>query len=265
MINTLFADSGGTGTDWIYIDAKRDKIVFETESYHPANWGDSFWERIESYWKSNQNLLEYNLRFFGSGCLNTENANLLCEKFQSFGFKDVNVKSDLHAAGFACYPNVEGSVIISGTGSVLFHYDKGEVSNVVGGKGHEIGDEGSGFYFGRLIIEKHRNGTLTEAQLNALNEKIDLLALANLKIAEAKYEWASLSEVLKDDQQLFQSIHKENINCFIKTHFTAGVEETVCLVGSYAYYHKELWIAELSSVGCKVESVILKPIEYFIE
>lgn len=265
MNNILFADSGGTSTDWIFNNADGNIIEFQTESYHPSNWGIDFWERIEQYWKSNQHLLEYSLHFFGAGCLNEENAALLNHKFQSFGFKNVQVKSDLHAAGYACYKNQDGTIIISGTGSVLFHYSYGEVKDIVGGKGHELGDEGSGFYFGKLIIEKFKNRSLSDLQLTELNKKVDLSTLSQLDPSRAKFHWAELSKYLQNDVSLFNDIHKANIKAFIETHFTNGIPETAYLVGSYAYHNKELWKAELSSIGCKVEMVIQKPIKHFIE
>jgi len=265
MSNILFADSGGTGTDWVYRNSEGYKIFFETESYHPSNWNEDFWKRFAQYWKSNESLLENKLHFFGAGCFNKKNAQLLQEKFQTVGFVNVQVKSDLHAAGYSSYKRVEGDVIIAGTGSVWFHYSNDSVSQIVGGKGHEIGDEGSGYYFGKLIIERYKNNTLTNPQLEILNNKLDLESLSKIDSLKKKYGWSTLSKELQEYKKVFENIHIENIGEFIKTHFKKSKPRSVCLVGSYAYYHKELWIEKLDSIGVNVNDVILKPIEHFIE
>ncbi|NRA10761.1 MAG: hypothetical protein HRT57_02250, partial [Crocinitomicaceae bacterium] len=177
MHNTLFADSGGTGTGWVYLDSNGNKVYFDTESYHPSNWNESFWFRFVSFWESKRHLLGYTLNFYGAGCLNTDYATLIREKFESIGFSNVKIKSDLHAAGYSVHKNGKGVVIISGTGSVLFDYFDFHVTNIVGGKGHVLGDEGSGFYFGKLIIEKYRVGSLNDRQISILNELSDLSRL----------------------------------------------------------------------------------------
>lgn len=265
MNNTLFADSGGTGTDWVYTNSEGDKVVFETESYHPVNWNEAFWKRLQLYWASNQNLFNYSLRFFGAGCLNAQNAQLLKDKFQSFGFQNVNVQSDLHAAGLASVQNGEGTIIIAGTGSVLFNFSNGNVSSIIGGKGHLLGDEGSGFFFGKLILEKYKTHSLTEAQLKILRTLVDLEALAQLDESRIKSEWATLSKILHPHKTEFRVVHEENIKGFISSHFKAEVPQSVSLVGSYAYHHKDLWKEALSLIHCNVDRAILKPIDYFIE
>lgn len=265
MNKILFSDSGGTGTDWGYIDDHNNKVFFKSESYHPINWGDEFWMRLQKFWNENQYFLEFSLKFYGAGCLNAENAQFLKEKFQSFGFKNVQVQSDLHAAGLACVQNNEGSIIIAGTGSVLFNFSNGVVTKIIGGKGHEIGDEGSGFYFGRLVIEKFKNDKLSSIQVELLKSKTDIDSLSQLESSKSKFEWASLSKILKDYPSEFIDLHEENIRLFIATHFVNEIPNSVSLVGSYAFYHQELWIQSLSLIHCKVDQVILSPIEYFVE
>lgn len=265
MSKKLFADSGGTGTDWGYLDNNGEKITFKTESYHPVNWTDSFWTRIEEFWKTKESLLDYSLHFYCAGCLNADKARLLNEKFKSIGFKEVQVLSDLHAAGYACVQNGTGSVIIAGTGSVFFDFSQGNVSNIIGGNGHLLGDEGSGFYFGKLVIDSYKNNTLSEKQRPLLIEKVNIEAMLKLDPSQTKIKWATLSRELQDNIDDFQNIHEENIYSFLSSHFKNGTPESVSLVGSYAYHHQEIWKKTLSSVGCKVERVIKMPIDRLIE
>ena len=265
MNSILFADSGGTGTDWVYLDTSGKKKTFKTESYHPVNWTDSFWKTVEEFWNSKPFLLEYSIHFFGAGCLNENNCKLLKHKFESFGFNDVRVQSDLHAAGYASVKNGNGAVIISGTGSVLFDFSNEEVSNVIGGKGHLLGDEGSGFYFGKLIIEAYKKSSLSAKQLSILNERVHLSSMSKLEQAEAKIKWASLSKELQDFNSVFENLHEENVSRFIKTHFNKATPVSVSLIGSYAYHNQKLWKKLLASAGCKVEGVIKNPIDHLIE
>ena len=148
MSRILIGESGGTKTDWCLIGSEGTLEEFTTESYHNDNWNPSFHQRSESFWKEKPKLLQANLLFFGAGCFNLDIRKKQAQLFTKLGFKNVEIKSDLDAAGIAAYGIDSGLVSINGTGSVLFEWSGHEVSNLHGGLGFEMGDEGSGYYFG---------------------------------------------------------------------------------------------------------------------
>jgi N-acetylglucosamine kinase-like BadF-type ATPase len=263
MKNVLIAESGGTKTDWAFIDSSGEVVLFTTESYHPSNWNEDFFKCIRDFWQG-RGELKSKLWFYGAGCLSRSNAELLRSQFQKIGFDEVHVYSDLHAAGIASCGKGEGNIIISGTGSILFHFKNKEVVDYFGGLGHLKGDEGSGFYFGKLVIEAYRNGTLDEEQMSAFQRVQGIDQLLRVGQEDAKYAWASLSKSLKDSPQ-FGSFHKKNISSFVSKYVNSKDVSSVYLVGSYAFYNLSIWKAELEKAGCKVIGCIERPIEHLVE
>ena len=147
----IIADSGGTKTDWIISNENGVLTRITTESYHPRNIGIDFLTRNKVLWSEITNLQDYRLHFYGSGCLKKENA-LMKEALSSIGFIDPQVSSDMDAAAKAL--KIEnGWGAICGTGSVVFKVSNGKIIEIRGGLGRELGDEGSGYYFGKLIAK----------------------------------------------------------------------------------------------------------------
>lgn len=259
----LIADSGGTKTDWCAItDGKR--IFFETKSCHPTNWNEPFWHQLSDELEKYVDLASTVLYFFGAGCLNQENKTIAETEFKKMKLSKVRVKSDLHGAGYALFGKKDGVGIISGTGSVLFYWEKEQIVHRVGGKGHLEGDEGSGFYFGKILREKWRNNELSTEQKKSIpSEAKNVLMAQHLK--DEKFDLASLSKLLGSNSRIFEDLHEENINCFMESHFDGGFPTQIALLGGYGYVNQSLWKSILSKRGIELTVVLDKPIVSLVE
>ncbi len=69
---------------------------------------------------------------------------------ENIELKNFIVDSDARIALEGAFSGKPGSILIAGTGSIMFGKDKFGTIHRVGGFGRFIGDEGSGFYLGRL-------------------------------------------------------------------------------------------------------------------
>lgn len=234
MKQFLIADSGGTKTDWCLVDEFGGKKFFRTESYHPANWNDTFDKRINDFW-SEYDTAQLNLVFFGAGCLNQENAKRIQDIFSNIKFQSVKIKSDLHGAGFASLGSKNGTVAILGTGSVMFNWLNQTVDDVIGGKGHIDGDEGSGYYFGSLVLNAFLNDELSPLQKELFLNHSSIFKFSNE--SGQKYEIANIAYQLKDFQESFSEFHEMNIAHFYNTHLQASNVKHIVLIGSYAVNH----------------------------
>lgn len=262
----LIADSGGTKTDWCFVDSSNNKKFFTTESYHPSNWNEAFWARFNNFWKKQSNYFNCDLEFYGAGLLNEARADELQTFFQEVGFSEVIVKSDLFAAGRALNVSELSTVAILGTGSVLFKFDGENIHGIIGGKGHEIGDEGSGYYFGKLVYEAYERELLTESQLELFINKIDILVLErSLKTKESKYELSNVAYLLRDNRTEFYHFHKQNCCAFYYMHSSGIQNNKISFVGSYAFHFQGIIRQVLSGFGVEVEKVIEKPIRLLID
>lgn len=198
----LIADSGGTKTDWVLIDELNNCLYFTTDSYHPIHVTHEWIQEKTTFWLNYTQKYELEVHFFGAGCLREENQFKMLAAFEEWGMRNVSVKSDILAAYLATSNQENGYVAILGTGSVIGRIEKYEVSEIYGGLGYLKGDEGSGYYFGKLIIEKILAGYFSPRTETQLIELLGDKVLLKEKIGEHpdKSFVANISFVLKDLQ-----------------------------------------------------------------
>ncbi len=260
MKQYLIADSGGTKTDWCLINANGGKKIFTTESYHPFNWSDSFFQRIETFWERFENKDIISLYFFGAGCFQIKKCKLLNDFFLTLNFNSVSIRSDLHGAAISLYGDSNGKLAILGTGSVLFDWEGKEITNIIGGRGHITGDEGSGYYFGKLILEAYQNRKLNKKQQRIVEHlNMESIDLAN------KFQVAKIAKQLKSQQDIFQDFHIDNIQSFINTHQLKDQHEKLSIVGSYGFHHKRIIRSVFEQNGIEILTFIEKPIFNLVE
>jgi hypothetical protein len=264
-INYIIADSGGTKTDWCFFiendDKTKQKIFHITESYHPNYIDENFILHQIDFWKK-YDIRTCKLFFYGSGCLLKENKEKTKNLFQKLGFKNILVESDILAVSLSLEKECEIKGIC-GTGSVLFkHNSFNNNFEFYGGLGWKLGDEGSGFYFGKLLVEKINFYKKKYPEiLNILEDYYSLQYLKNIinKI-ESKKIFSSLSLIFKDyaEHPFISAIHIENIQLFLKKY--VNNISSISLVGSYAYNLKIYFEAACKTRKIELIEVIERPI-----
>lgn len=256
MEKFLIGESGGTKTDWVLLEGNEIIGRYVTESYHPNNHGDDFWSRVADFWNSLD--VSYGM-LFSAGCYREEPKKKTKEAFSKLGL-NVSVCSDIQAASFALF-GIEGSGwgAILGTGSVVFKTQSGTVTELYGGKGHMVGDEGSGYYFGRLVIEAFNSGKLTASQ--------DETFLSKIKVVPDltdKFNVAAIASELSDDLGLFKDYHEQNIDLFIKRNLEKNTDK-IDFVGSYAFYIQDVIKERLSINQIQHGKFIKRPIGALVD
>lgn len=265
---TLIGDSGGTGTDWCLVNAYGEKEYFSTESYHPVHFSPEFFHRMELFWKKKNLDVATTVYFFGTACSLPHNKELVQQHFQSLGLTNITVDSDLKGACLASCGNTPGVVGIMGTGSVLATYDGNEVVDFFGGFGYLIGDEGSGYAFGRLLLHRYLNRDLSEK----LMTEIDILLGGKKEIMRSIYaadgkRWISglAMRLVPTDEVV--AIHNENINLFLDFYLEKIKDSTkkISIVGTYGFKNKILIENSLIERGWTLSRCIEKPIELIVK
>lgn len=261
----LIADSGGTKTDWSGVDEDNQQHRFTTESYHPLKVDDEFVDRQLEFW-NRYDISECFLHFFGAGCLHEENQQKMRTVFKKIGFSDVLVESDLFAAA-RVVGNEKGMIAICGTGSVLFKVRHGQLLELRGGLGWEQGDEGGGFYFGKLLLEQLREHGNEYQEIRNVIERwksIDeLYAIWNKP--ESKGIYSQLSVLLTNYQShpLIASVHMENVRLFLE-RYAEGVT-SISFVGSYAFHMKNYFNTVCKSENIKISTFVERPMDVLIK
>jgi hypothetical protein len=260
----LIADSGGTKTDWVLIDELNNCHYFTTDSYHPIHVTHEWIQEKSSFWLDYTQKFELEVHFFGAGCMREENQLKMLAAFEQWGMRNVSVKSDILAAYLATSDQKNGYVAILGTGSVIGRIENREVSEIYGGLGYLKGDEGSGYYFGKLIIEKILANHFSEQTDKQLIEILGAKEFLKEKLGENpdKSFVASISFLLKDIQnEEISAVHLENAMTFIHLYLPKTEQNrTIGIVGSYGFYQRRLFSDLFQKQGWTVVKLVEKPI-----
>ncbi len=158
-----------------------------------------------------------------------EKAFIFFTATRGISFKFFRVESDARIALEGAFAGKPGSILIGGTGSIMFGKDENGEIHRVGGFGRFIGDEGSGYMLGKqglTAIAKHYDGRGKKTILADLlktnfeieepsqlitriyKKKFDIASVAPLVITGAEREDAVCLDILeKQSDELIDHIH----------------------------------------------------------
>lgn len=263
----LIADSGGTQTDWCFIDLNGEKHFFTTKSFHPTNWNDVFFEEFFQFWQGKEELKNASVHFYGAGCLNESNKQRLLKSFLNWGFKQVSILSDIEGACHALLGKTKGTVAILGTGSVLCNYDGENSFEIKGGLGYLLGDEGSGYYFGKLLVSAFLNNEFDETTMKELSLLLGGRneVLGKVYGENGKAFLSSMPLITKElnitDSPIYK-LHEENFILFINKYSTGSFNDIkeISIIGSYGFHNRNLLLQILQKNNIKLVNIIQYPI-----
>jgi hypothetical protein len=266
---TLIAESGGSKTDWALLENNTVLWRATTISLHPNNWNSENFAEVFRSLKENDFLFSNaNLLFFGAGCNSQEKANELKCKIEVFGFENIEIHGDIKAAGIACLGQGTGKIAILGSGSVFIDFQNGEVKQYFGGLGREKGDEGAGFYFGKLVLTALRNKQLESIQESLVKSVLSKTEQNGIERGVISDELClAMASRLGNYLWEFQNFHRENTDLFYSKYVVQhiSIDETLHFVGSYAYFQEEIIKAYFLAKGYQIGLFVPRPIEKLIE
>ena len=265
----LIADSGGSKTDWVLCDELGNRNSFTTDSYHPHLMNDEWVSAKGLFWEEYVKIYDLDVHFFGSGCLQEKNKDIVKKSFQEWGIQNIKVESDLIGAANACFGDNDGFVGILGTGSVIAEIKKKSVTKLYGGFGYLLGDEGSGYYFGKLILQKYLHNQLSSNTLSEIENIIGTREniLATIYSANGKKFIGDLSYVLSVlNNKEIHSVHDENIKKFVELYLPHKAEnKVISFVGTYAIINRGILEKYINSASWELGIIVEKPIELIAE
>lgn len=162
----LIADAGGTKTDWALIregkNAHDSTIFLQTDGINPSVMSEEDINRVLD--SLNLKLTETlgvetepqikNTYFYGAGCNSAKTRNILSELLMR-NVPNCEIKvisSDIEGAAIASLGNKAGIICILGTGSASALYDGKRITDSVPSLGYVLGDEGSGAFMGKMLL-----------------------------------------------------------------------------------------------------------------
>ncbi|TDW97317.1 N-acetylglucosamine kinase [Dinghuibacter silviterrae] len=164
MSKVLIADSGSTKTEWRLLQQpKRSKTIF-TQGLSPYFLDAAQIEAVlrkELLPKLPEHPAE--VFFYGTGNANPANARMIKGVLAKvFPGAAVEVRHDLMGAARALCGQEQGIACILGTGSNSGYYNGKAITRNSPGLGYVLGDEGSGAYLGKRVLQYYLYGTFDE-------------------------------------------------------------------------------------------------------
>jgi N-acetylmuramic acid 6-phosphate etherase len=182
----LGVEGGGTKTDWVLVEQKRNSTSIVDEGrLPPTNFRLVTPQQLTDILKLLTRDLD-RVGIFLAGCVTEEDRSKLQNIAKNiWDHNQIVVGSDRDSALAAAFQDGDGIIVISGTGSAVTGRKNGKIENA-GGRGHLLGDRGGGYVICmeglRLVLRtydlEHQVTPLASEILRALmlNRMEDLIA-----------------------------------------------------------------------------------------
>ncbi|MEO6404570.1 MAG: N-acetylglucosamine kinase [Ferruginibacter sp.] len=275
MNDILIADSGSTKAEWCLISGNKKKIV-STQGLSPYFLSaDQIANIIHlELLPKIKNSMPSNVYFYGTGCSNPVNVKIVMHALQTV-FEDavISVDHDLMGAARALCGNDKGVACILGTGSNSGYYNGKKIVKNSPGLGYVLGDEGSGAYLGKKIIQYYLYNTFDADLMDRFNSKFnttpsEILDAVYKKPLPNRY-LASYAVFLSENRghYMIENIIEDGFNDFFFNHIYKYRESwslPIHFTGSVAFVFKDVLNELCNSYELQLGQVIKNPMEGLI-
>ena len=275
MKSILIADSGSTKTDWCLLqDNKKKHIITQGLSpyfFTQAQISDIIKKELSPKLK---NIVPDEIFFYGTGCSNPDNANSVKKAIREHFKTSVKVDHDLMGAAKALCGREKGIACILGTGSNSCFYNGKKIVKNSPGLGYVLGDEGSGAYLGKKVIQYYLYNTFDEDLMERFKAKFNTSAV---EILDAVYKkplpnryLAGYAIFLAENRGHFmvENIIEDGLNDFFFNHIYKYRESwsmPLHFIGSIAYGFKDVLKDLCDSYELQLGRVLKNPMEGLIK
>jgi len=271
----LIADSGATKTEWCLIEnGKKKKIITQGISPYFLNTVQ-IQELLQQELLPNlKNVQPEEVYYYGTGCSNPGNVAIVKKALKHFFSKaKINVDIDLIGAARALCGNEKGIVCILGTGSNSCYYTGKKIGANSPGLGFILGDEGSGSYLGKKVLQYYLYNTFDPELIDRFklkyNTNVDEILDAVYKKPLANRYMANFTGFLVENRGHFmvENIIEDCFNDFFFTHICKYKESwllPIHFVGSVAFGFKDVLKEMCHSYELQLGTVLKKPIDGLI-
>ena len=269
----LVADGGSSKTDWILLH--RDQSI---EKFHTGGLNPFFYTEKEIV-KSLHHYAPFKaiadkiteLHFFGAGCSSPDRREIVSNAL-SLLFKNafVSVESDTLGSAIASCKNKPGFSCVLGTEANISFYDGENVFPSHLGLGYILGEEGSGTYFGKILITDFLYGKAPLEISQSFEETYRInkeIVIKNLyQKSFPNYFIASYANFMSKhlEHPYIQNLLKKGFDDFIITHvksYPNYKDYYTHFVGSIAYHFKDSLKQCCLHHQVNVGNILEKPID----
>lgn len=272
----LIADSGATKAEWCLI-GKGKKKTFFTDGISPyfLNTSDIVALVRTQLLPSLGKVQVDEVHYYGTGTKNPENKKSVLKALkQVFPEAHVEVENDLLGAARALCGREKGIACILGTGSNSCYYNGTKISKNSPGLGYVLGDEGSGAYLGKKVIQYYLYNTFDEdlrARFDArfVTTAAEILDNVYKKPLPNRY-LASFALFLAENRghYMIENIIEDGLNDFFYHHIYKYPESwkyPLHFVGSVAYGFQDVVREMAADYGLEIGKIRKAPMDGLVE
>ena len=276
MAIKLIADSGSTKAEWCLLDGKKKRTFF-TEGLSPYFLSAEQIQKIleQKLKVKMKNIEPDEIFFYGTGCSNPDNVRLVKKAIgKVFTKAKVFVDHDLMGAAKALCGNEKGIACILGTGSNSCYYNGKKIIKNSPGLGYVLGDEGSGAYLGKKVIQYFLYNTFDADLMDRFVAKFpvssyDILDAVYKKPLPNRY-LASYAIFLAENRghYMVENIIEDGFNDFFFNHVYKYRESwtlPINFIGSVAYGFKDVLKDMCNSYELQLGKVLQKPMDGLVK
>ncbi len=284
----LIADSGSTKTDWILVASDGTQTELHTDGINPARDARDIIYNVlyhdlltqipsdisrEELSRSGCQGSEGAVYFYGAGCIEPFSQTVRSVLKDLFPCCKVEVESDLLGAARALCGHEPGIACILGTGSNSCLYDGRDIIMHTPPLGYILGDEGSGSFLGKVLVNGLFKGVLPDELKHAFCNKYDMELSG---IIEHVYRQPSANRFLASlvpfivEHRNHPSIHDLLVDAFrqflVRNVAIYGHKEMpIHCVGGIAYQFADELSEAAASEGMQMGRIVLRPIQSIVQ
>jgi len=273
----LIADSGSSKTDWVTIDQNNVIIHYESVGINPFFISSE--EIMDLIKKTFDSVDIYNqierIFFYGTGCIKNHNTSVIVDGLSPFFRKaSINIEDDMLGAARSLFGTKQGIACILGTGANSSKYDGKEIIEKIPALGYILGDEASGAYFGKILINNFFKKVMPEDLSRKFEEQYhpemsEVLNKVYKQVFPNRY-------LAKFTHFISQNIEHQYIIDLLKYGFEAFIQNNIAkyedyqnfnvgFVGSVAHHFSETLKRSGSENQINIIQILEKPIEGLID
>jgi N-acetylglucosamine kinase-like BadF-type ATPase len=213
--------------------------------------------------------------YYGTGCANSGNKLIVKKALQKvFPGATIHVDNDLAAAAKSVCGREKGMVGNLGTGSFCCFYDGKKIAKQTPGIGYALGDEGSGAYLGKKLIQYYLYDIFDEDLRSRFHAKyvtnrVEILENVYKKPMPNRY-LAGFALFLAENRghYMVENIIEDGLNDFFFNHLCRYKESNkfpVHFVGGVAFGFQDVLIDLCATYQMKPGKILKNPMPGLVE
>ena len=272
----LIADSGATKCEWRLVTDDKVKS-FTTAGISPyfLNAEQIAALLIKELLPKIKKVTISHIHFYGTGLANIDNANTIRKVLKNlFPKTKTEVQTDILAAARALCGRKKGLACNLGTGTICCYYDGKKIVKTSPGLGYILGDEGSGTYLGKKVIQYYLYNTFDEELRVSFEKRFqttqkEILDSVYKKPLANRY-LASFAIFLAENRghYMIENIIEDGLNDFFFTHlykFRESWTMPIHFIGSIAFGFRDVLKELCNTYELELGKVIKSPMQGLIE